>query len=104
MPRVKHVALLRFKPDTSPVTIAALFAALDGLRQTVPGLLDFSAGANNSTEGVAKGFTHGFLMTFADEASRDGYLPHPEHEAVKAQIIPWLDGGIDGVIVVDWTE
>jgi hypothetical protein len=43
-------------------------------------------------------------MTFADEASRNGYQPHPEHKAVKAQILPWIEGGIDGVIVVDWTE
>lgn len=102
MPRVKHVVLMRFKPDTPPSTVADLLAALHDLRHKVPGLLDVSSGPNSSPEGLAKGFTHGFVMTFADEASRDGYLPHPDHEAVKARVLPWLDGGVDGVIVVDW--
>ena len=79
-------------------------AALDNLRHKIPGLLDVSVGDNSSPEGLAKGFTHGFVMTFADEASRDGYLPHPDHEAVKAQLLRLLDGGAAGVVVMDWLE
>lgn len=104
MARVKHVVLVRFKAEITSDTIADLFAALGNLRQTIPGLLDYSWGVNNSTEGLAKGFTHGFVMTFADEASRDGYLPHPDHEAVKAQILPWIEGGAAGVVILDWAE
>jgi hypothetical protein len=104
MPKVKHVVLLRFKPETSQATLNQLFAALDALRRTIPGLLDFSWGANSSPEGLAKGFTHGFVMTFADSAARDAYLPHPDHEAVKAQVLPWIEGGVDGVVVLDWRE
>lgn len=95
---VKHVVLLRFKPETSAGTMAGLLVALHELRLQIPGLLDVSAGTNSSPEGLAKGFTHGFVMTFADEASRDGYLPHPAHEAVKAKILPW----VNDVLVVDW--
>jgi hypothetical protein len=36
------------------------------------------------------GFTHGFIMTFASPKARDEYLPHPEHERVKAIVVPCL--------------
>jgi len=39
------------------------------------------------------------LMTFADEAGRQNYLPHPEHEILKADFGPFLDD----IIVVDYT-
>ena len=104
MPRVKHVVLVRLKRDTPPDQIRALFQTLAGLRDKIPGLLDFSGGSYSSPEGLGKGYTHGFAMTFADEASRDAYLPHPDHERAKALIIPLLDGGLDGVVAFDWVE
>jgi hypothetical protein len=102
MPQVKHVVLLRFKPGTSVKQVAEVFSALDGLRQQIAGILDFSGGPYSSPEGLHKGFTHGFIMTFADEASRNGYLTHPDHEVVKGRILPLLDGGVDGVVAFDW--
>jgi hypothetical protein len=102
MPQVKHAVVLRFRAATPPETVKSLFRALDGLRQKVPGLLDFSGGPYSSPEGLNKGFTHGFIMTFADAKSRDGYLTHPDHEVVKQQILPHLEGGVDGVIAFDW--
>lgn len=102
MPQVKHAVLLRFKLQTPVAAVKEVFAALDGLRKKIPGLLDFSGGPYSSPEGLNKGFTHGFVMTFADEASRNGYLPHPDHEVVKAKIMPLLDGGLDAVVAFDW--
>lgn len=102
MSQVKHVVLLKFKSSITPAKIDEIFAALAGLVGKIPGLLDFSGGAYSSGEGLDKGFTHGFVMTFTDAASRDGYLPHPEHEKVKAIIFPELDGGLDGVVAFDW--
>jgi hypothetical protein len=81
---------------TSPLTAA--------LRHKIPGIRDFSWGPYSSPEGLHRGFTHGFAMTFADEASRDAYLPHPEHERVKAQIVEVLDGGLDAAVAFDWVE
>jgi len=102
MPQIKHAVLLKFKPTTSQPKIDEIFAALKGLGDKIPGLLDFSGGAYSSGEGLNKGFTHGFVMTFTDAASRDGYLPHPDHEVVKQMIFPELDGGLDGVVAFDW--
>lgn len=102
MPQIKHVVLLKFKSSTSPQKVRELFAALAGLKGKIPGLLDFSGGPYSSGEGLNKGFSHGFVMTFADAASRDAYLPHPEHEKVKQLIFPELEGGLDGVVAFDW--
>lgn len=102
MPSVKHCVLLRFNSSVTAEVARGLLADLAALKGKIPGLLDFSGGPYSSPEGLHKGFTHGFVMTFADEASRDGYLPHPEHELVKAKIFPNLDGGLDGVVAFDY--
>ena len=102
MAQVKHVVLLRFKADVPAPKIDGIFSKLEGLKEEIPGLIDFSGGAYSSLEGMNKGFTHGFVMTFSDEASRDAYLPHPEHEKVKIDIVAALEGGIEGVVAFDW--
>ncbi len=40
------------------------------------------------------GFTHGFLITFDSEESRDAYLPHPIHEQAKDVVVPRLERAI----------
>jgi hypothetical protein len=104
MPRVKHVALVRFKKEMPPGKLKEIFAAVGRLRDTIPGLLDYSGGPYSSPEGLNQGFDHGFVMTFEDEASRNAYLTHPSHEVVKDMIIPWLDNGLQGVIAFDWMD
>lgn len=104
MPRIKHAVFMRFKPETSPAKVAEVFEAIAALKHLVPGIVDFSGGAGCSVEGLERGFTHAFVTTFTDKAARDGYLTHPAHEKVKLQIIEILEGGIDGVAVMDWEE
>jgi hypothetical protein len=104
MPTVKHAVLIRFRPDVTAAQIDAAMTDLAALQNRIPGIVNFSGGSNMSTEGLNQGFTHGFVMTFADVAARDRYLPHPEHEAAKARVLPLLDGGFRGVLVFDWEE
>ena len=101
---ITHVVLLKIRCDVPQAQIAAVLEALSGLRAKIPGLLSFSGGAYTSPEGMHKGYTHGFVMTFKDEASRDAYLPHPEHEVVKAMVLKVLDGGVDGVVAFDYAS
>ena len=82
----------------------AVFEELRGFRQAIPGITGFQGGAYRSTEGLSKGFTHGFTMTFVDEAARDAYLPHPLHQAVVAKLLPMLDGGLEGVVAFDFID
>jgi hypothetical protein len=99
---IHHLVLFRLKASASPAQVSGMFAALDGLRTRIPGLLSFAGGPYSSPEGLQRGFTHAFVMTFRDAAARDAYLPHPEHELVKARILPLLEGGLEGVIAFDF--
>ena len=55
-------------------------------------------GTDNSPEGLAKGFTHCFNLTFADDVARAVYLPHPDHLAFVEILKPTLDD----VLVLDY--
>ena len=101
---ITHMVLLRLRKDVTKKQVDAVFADLAALKSKIPGLLTFSGGAYSSPEGLGRGFTHGFCMTFADARARDLYLPHPEHEAVKALVLAVLDGGLDGVIAFDYAS
>src|SRR6266850_6158474 len=91
MAKIKHVALIKFKEGTTDDQIQKAFDELMDLSESVPGVEDYVAGANNSPEGLNKGYTHGFVMTLTDAAARDAYLTHPEHERVKAVVLPLVE-------------
>ena len=101
---ITHMVLLRIRKDVPKAKVEAVFTALAGLQQRIPGIRSFSGGAYSSPEGLQRGFTHGFCMTFSDAAARDTYLPHPEHEKVKEMVLGVLDGGLDGVIAFDYAS
>lgn len=98
MSKIKHIALFNFKADTSPEQIDQLFQEIMDLSETIPGIEDYVSGPNNSPENLNDGFTHGFVMTFADAAARDAYLPHPDHEKIKANLLNL----VEKVIVLDF--
>ncbi|MEP6662939.1 MAG: Dabb family protein [Verrucomicrobiota bacterium] len=91
MAKVKHIGLLKFKPETSEEQINDLFDQLLDLTETIEGIEDYVSGPNTSPENLAQGFTHGFIMTFTDAAARDTYLPHPEHEKFKTNAVPLVE-------------
>lgn len=101
---VTHVVLFRFRSDLPEGSVEAMFEELRSFRQSIPGLNAFQGGVYNSPEGLSQGFTHGFTMTFADEAARDAYLPHPLHQAVVAKLLPMLEGGVEGVVAFDFMD
>ena len=99
---IHHLVLLRIRRDAGKPAIERMFAALAGLQRKIPGLLSFAGGPYSSPEGLQRGFTHAFAMTFRDAEARDAYLPHPEHEKVKAVVLALLEGGLDGVLAFDF--
>jgi hypothetical protein len=96
---IRHVVLCRFRKDAD---VAAIFAAIEGLKQKIPGILAVTCGTDCSPEGLQKGFTHGFTVDFTDAAARDAYLPHPDHQVVAKMVVDALDGGLEGLVVIDW--
>jgi hypothetical protein len=100
MSKVHHMVVLKFKTGTGQEVAGKLFAALRKLQERLPGILYFAGGPYASPEGLHRGFTHGFLMTFRDAAARDHYLDHPEHEKVKNDFLPV----IEDLVVFDFAE
>jgi hypothetical protein len=96
---IRHVALLKLCNATDATHI---FAALKALQTQIPGIINISAGTDSSPEGLQRGYTHGFTVDFIDAAARDAYLPHPAHQKVGAMIVAACEGGVDGVLVLDW--
>ncbi|MGA0899828.1 MAG: Dabb family protein [Luteolibacter sp.] len=88
---VRHFGVFQFKPEITPEQIEHCFAELCGMVGKIPGLLDIEHGPYQSEEGLNEDFTHGFIMTFDSLKSRDAYLPHPIHEAVKDVVVPCLE-------------
>lgn len=98
---LRHVVLFKFRDGTPEEKIGEIEAAFSQLPEKIALIRSFEWGLNNSPEGLNKGFTHCFFLTFASEDDRDAYLPHPDHKAFGALLGPWLED----VLVVDyWTH
>jgi hypothetical protein len=87
---VRHFGMFQFKDGVTSSEIDDCFTQMKGMVGQIPGLLDMEHGPYESAEGLNDGFTHGFIMTFDTPASRDAYLPHPEHERVRDIVVPRL--------------
>ncbi len=88
---LRHVVLFRWKPETPPETVAEIEASFADLPGKIPEIADFEYGTDVSVEGLADGFSHCFFVTFASEADRDIYLPHPDHAEFGDLIRPHLE-------------
>jgi len=102
---INHIVLLQFKPQLTTTEIQQILAKLANLQAAIPEILAFSSGANISNEALNKGFTHGFIMQFADTASRDHYLEHPEHKKVAQEfVLPALVNNLESALAFDYAS
>lgn len=98
---LRHVVLFKFKEDTTKEQLKEFENAFGALKNKIPEILSYEWGLNNSPEGLEKGFTHCFFLTFKSEEDRAIYLPHPDHKAFVTLIGP----SVEDVLVVDyWTH
>ena len=95
---LRHVVLFKFKEGTAPEKIKEIEDAFAALPSKIPQIISYEWGLNNSPEGLNKGLTHCFFLTFKSEEDRAIYLPHPDHKAFGAL----LSGHLDDVTVVDY--
>jgi hypothetical protein len=99
--QLKHVVLFKFKESATKEDIEKVEQDFSALPSKIPQIRGYEWGINNSPEGLDKGFTHCFYLTFDSEEDRAIYLPHPDHKAFGAGLGPYLED----VLVVDyWTE
>ena len=98
---LRHVVLFSFNEGSTPEQIKAVETAFAALPQKIKQVKAFEWGTNNSPENLNQGFTHCFFVSFASEADRAIYLPHPDHQAFVEVLKPILDK----VLVIDyWTK
>ena len=97
---ITHIVLFKFKTTCTEENIQACFTQLAELTQALPIIRSFRWGKYSSDEGLNQGFTHAFIMTFDDRASRDEYLVHPEHVKVAEFIQQHIEFP-SGVIAFD---
>jgi hypothetical protein len=98
---IRHIVLIRFRPEVTAEKIAAIFADLDQIRHTLPGVISITSGRSESPEQIERGYMHGFVADFADWAALAAYQAHPDHKRVGAALIANAVGGLDGILVFD---
>ncbi|WP_100612518.1 Dabb family protein [Confluentibacter lentus] len=96
--QLRHVVLFKFKESSTPADIKEVETAFGKLPSEIKEIKAYEWGLNNSPEGLNKGFTHCFLVTFDSEEDRAVYLPHPSHKSFVDVLSPHLDD----VLVVDY--
>jgi hypothetical protein len=99
---IRHIVLIRFRPQLPESDIAAIEAAFRSLQARLDGFLSCCGGPDVNFEGLDRGYRHGFILDFADQAARMRYHEDPEHKELGALLKAAADGGIDGLLVVDF--
>ena len=95
---IRHIVCLKFIEEASLEQIGEIEKKFPALQQSIPGVVSIEWGTNNSPEGLNKGFSHCFIITFESEEARSTYLPHPNHQAFVDILKPL----IDDVFVIDF--
>ncbi len=91
---VRHIVLFKFKETATAADINHIADEFAQLKDKIEFMQDFESGADISPETLNQGYTHAFVATFADEASRDAYLVHPAHKDFVGILSPHLEGAL----------
>lgn len=95
---LKHVVLVKFKPEIRQADINRLTDAFNDLKNQIDTIVSLESGTDVSPEGLNQGYSHAFVLTYANAADRDAYLNHPAHQKFVELIKPM----VEGVTVVDF--
>ena len=98
---LRHVVCFKFKDSAEESEVEKVVKGFANLKNKISSIKAFEMGTNNSPEGLDKGFTHCFVITFANEEGRKEYLPHPEHK----KFVGFLKPILEDVFVIDyWSQ
>ncbi|WP_420334229.1 Dabb family protein [Roseibium sp.] len=98
---IRHIVLIKFKPEVSEDTIRGFFQELREIREQVSGILDITSGRSESPEQIERGYMHGFVVDFEDWDALERYQTHPDHKALGGKLVANAIGGLDGMLVLD---
>ncbi|MFJ9647551.1 Dabb family protein [Streptomyces sp. NPDC004244] len=106
---VRHIVLLKFRPDAPPEKQAETMRRFRSLltqaqRDGKPYIASLDSGVQTSGEEAGKGMKQGYVLTFTSEGDRNYYVGKPvvtdpeffdpAHESFKNFARPLLDGAI----------
>lgn len=95
---IEHIVLFKMKQDVTDQQRTEFIDALKGLQQSVPGILELTAGRNFNHE-RGQGYEIALLVRFGNRDALDAYGPHPAHQdVVQKYVVPWCED----VIVADY--
>ena len=95
---LRHVVLFKFKPEVTKAQVQEVVDAFAALPKKIDTISDFEWGTDVSVEMKAEGFSHCFVVSFADAKARDAYLPHAAH----AEFVKLVGPRIEKVLVFDY--
>jgi hypothetical protein len=100
---VRHVALFRWKPETTPEDVSRIEAALRKLPEKIPCIQSYRFGRDLGVQDGNADFA--LVADFADEAGLHTYGTHPDHLAVIAELIRPITERRDAIqYVIDHTS
>ncbi len=88
---VRHVVHFKFKTGADQKQVQKVVEAFAALKTKIAVIDAFEWGTNVSPEGLSKGFTHCWVISFKSEKDRDAYLVHPDHKAFVDVLKPVLE-------------
>ncbi len=97
---IRHIVLIRHRPGLPAGEVAAIEAMFEALRVRLEGFMAYHGGPDVNFEGLERGFRHGHVLDFADQAARMRYHDDPEHKLLGARLVAAAEGGVDGLLVV----
>lgn len=95
---LRHVVLFKFKPEVTKPQVQEVVDAFAALPKKIAEIKDFEMGTDVSVEMKSEGYTHGFVVTFADEKGRDTYIPHAAHQ----EFVKLVGPRVEKVLVFDY--
>ena len=90
----RHVVLFQFKDSATAEQVANIEKEFAKLKDKIDTITGYEWGTNVSPEGLNDGLTHCFIVTFADKAGLEKYLPHPDHKAFVEKLLPILEKAV----------
>ena len=88
---VRHVVHFKFKKEATAEQVKKVTDEFAALKKKIEAVESLEWGTNSSPEGLDKGYTHCWIVTFKTGKDRDTYLTHPAHTAFVEILKPILD-------------
>ena len=88
---VRHIVHFKFKKEATAEQVKKVTDEFAALKTKIEAVDSLEWGTNSSPEGLDKGYTHCWIVTFKTGKDRDTYLTHPAHTAFVEILKPILD-------------